>query len=880
MEHLWSRFRGVFGLVLAGLLVFSSSASSLAAAVYIPATIAGEAHQDRLGALGTIALSADGTTVSVAGSQTEDVRVFSWDGSALSQQGATISDGEVGSRRAVDLDDAGDSLAVGEPYSDLAGTNRGTVRVYDFDGANWNVRGSPVNGVEITYFGDSAQDQFGKAVALSGDGESFVASGFGSSVCSGSGGSKGSMKVFEWSGGSWAQRGSTIEGESCSVQLANASNAKNRVQISDDGDVIAATTESNTRIYGWDSGSSDWVQLGSSIPHSGQISLSDDGARIAIGVDTGAGFVRVYEYASGSWTLVGAQIDGETSGDNFWAVALDSDGDTLVVGADEASPRGEVSVLDWDGSTWTERFADMQGSSSVGYVNFGSAVDVSEDGRITAASDYRYDTYRGIVRLNAVGPFSLAYDLNGGDGGLPAGQEGDFGTSLTVSASEPNRTGYTFEGWSTTANGSLDYASGASFSVPLSNTTLYARWQAQPGASPIESSSSGQATSTVPNASAQVEAPDPNEVRQNRQPTPIALKSPLSLPNGSRTESKAQALVGGRLVDLTISTSELGATVFDIGGVQLSFRPAAGDAIASNSLDPSIAITASKMMDFEVGGLEPGSTVQVFFPLENGSFLSLADLTANLGGAVSVQVDTSRLDGPLPIPIGAHKIQFVALNSEGEQIVIEVPLQVVQPDPQALVPTFGGDSQSLGAGDREVVVNGVPLESSSFNTDSGFGIRGEGWQILFESDSASDDVSGYQLSLSDGLMGTVGGFKPATRIDLWLYSTPVLLGSSEIGLDGFANLLVDLESISVPSGLHTLQVQGVNLQGYIQIANLAVDIADPPSDSRLLEADSDLLISGLSSWISALLISLSLIGLVTTAALVKRSRDAQNRSQL
>ena len=49
------------------------------------------------------------------------------------------------------------------------------------------------------------------------------------------------------------------------------------------------------------------------------VSLSSDGTRVAIGAacndgnGNNAGHVRIYEYSSGSWTQLGADIDGEAT---------------------------------------------------------------------------------------------------------------------------------------------------------------------------------------------------------------------------------------------------------------------------------------------------------------------------------------------------------------------------------------------------------------------------------------------------------------------------------------------------------------------------------------------------------------------------------------
>ena len=44
--------------------------------------------------------------------------------------------------------------------------------------------------------------------------------------------------------------------------------------------------------------------------------------------------MRIYEYSSGSWTQLGADIDGEAAGDNSgYSVSLSSDGTRVAIGA-------------------------------------------------------------------------------------------------------------------------------------------------------------------------------------------------------------------------------------------------------------------------------------------------------------------------------------------------------------------------------------------------------------------------------------------------------------------------------------------------------------------------------------------------------------------
>jgi uncharacterized repeat protein (TIGR02543 family) len=72
--------------------------------------------------------------------------------------------------------------------------------------------------------------------------------------------------------------------------------------------------------------------------------------------------------------------------------------------------------------------------------------------------------------------FTLTYNANLGTA-APAAQLRNSGSVANLSSTAPTRTGYTFAGWDTAADGSgTDYAAGASFTMPGANTTLYARW--------------------------------------------------------------------------------------------------------------------------------------------------------------------------------------------------------------------------------------------------------------------------------------------------------------------------------------------------------------------------------------------------------------------
>ena len=295
--------------------------------------INGEAANDGSGY--SVAMSADGATVAIGarfngggGSGAGQVRVYALSGSTWTQRGSDIN-GEAASDFSgwsVAMSADGATVAIGAPNN-----NSGQVRVYSWNGSTWSQRGSDMDG-------EAAYDQSGVSVALSADG-TIVA--IGARYNSGSGSNAGQVRVYAWNGSTWTQRGSDIDGEA-------GDESGSSVAISSDGTTVAIGAPYNSgngfeagqaRIYIW-SGSS-WTQRGSDIDgeatgdRSGKpVALSADGATVAIGAPSNdsnsrssAGQVRVF-----TW-LVAPVITGVSPGDTSAAVAFtadDSGGSTIT----------------------------------------------------------------------------------------------------------------------------------------------------------------------------------------------------------------------------------------------------------------------------------------------------------------------------------------------------------------------------------------------------------------------------------------------------------------------------------------------------------------------------------------------------------------------
>lgn len=96
-----------------------------------------------------------------------------------------------------------------------------------------------------------------------------------------------------------------------------------------------------------------------------------------------------------------------------------------------------------------------------------------------AMDGYIYDTAHtatGTIAVGALPSYTVSYNANGGSG-APSAQTKWYGSTLKLSTATPTRAGYSFIGWSTANDSSVEYAAGANYTAN-SAVTLYAVWKA------------------------------------------------------------------------------------------------------------------------------------------------------------------------------------------------------------------------------------------------------------------------------------------------------------------------------------------------------------------------------------------------------------------
>lgn len=108
-------------------------------------------------------------------------------------------------------------------------------------------------------------------------------------------------------------------------------------------------------------------------------------------------------------------------------------------------------------------FKGWSTSSSGGNVEYASGANYTANASVTLYAVWSRITY------------SVKYNANGGSG-APSTQTKIYGTALTLSSTKPTRSGYDFQGWATSASGSVAYKAGANYTTNAA-VTLYAVWK-------------------------------------------------------------------------------------------------------------------------------------------------------------------------------------------------------------------------------------------------------------------------------------------------------------------------------------------------------------------------------------------------------------------
>ena len=282
------------------------------------ADLIGEASGD---AASSTSMSADGNTIIVGASFNDGIgadaghaRVYDWANGSWTQRSNDI-DGQVGgdlSGQSVSISSDGDTMVISSPGNDGNGSNSGSVRTFNWSGTAWVAKGNPIIG---EFAGDKSN-----SVSMSDDGNTLA---IGSSGNDGNGSDSGHVRIYTWNGTAWVQRGADINGEAAG-DLSGYS-----VALSDAGDTVAIGAPENdgngsnagqVRLYDWNG--TAWAQRGADLngeasgDRSGSsVSINSIGSTVVVGAPkndgngSDSGHAKVYDWPTTTTLVYTAGVD-------------------------------------------------------------------------------------------------------------------------------------------------------------------------------------------------------------------------------------------------------------------------------------------------------------------------------------------------------------------------------------------------------------------------------------------------------------------------------------------------------------------------------------------------------------------------------------------
>jgi|GEM_PF-877140 len=264
----------------------------------------------------------DANTVAIGSPSNDDngvdaghVRIFSWNGSEWIQKGEAIEGEAPGDAFgwSVSMPDP-NTVAIGTPYNDGAGTDAGHVRIFSWNGYAWIQKGQDIDGLgPYFYCGFSVSMPDANTVAIGSIGSDIANK------------DAGHVRIFSWNGSTWEQKGYTIVGTAAT----------------DNSGFSVSMPDANT------------VAIGA---------IYNDGAGI------GSGQVSIFTWDGNEWTQKGRDIYGEKEWDRAgWSVSM-PDPNTVAVGSRYSddlganSNSGHVRIFKWNGTDWIQKGKTLPGT--------------------------------------------------------------------------------------------------------------------------------------------------------------------------------------------------------------------------------------------------------------------------------------------------------------------------------------------------------------------------------------------------------------------------------------------------------------------------------------------------------------------------------------
>ena len=176
--------------------------------------------------------------------------------------------------------------------------------------------------------------------------------------------------------------------------------------------------------------------------------------------------------ANGTYYVWVKDVSGNASSMTVSVTKVDTTNPTASVTANSAT----VAKLTSSDNVGVSKY--YWGTSNPASTNVSWSTSLSSSTPTVSAAGTYYlgvQDAAGNLGTASIAAYSISYNANGGSG-APSSHIKLYGSTATLSSTVPTKTGYTFSGWNTNADGTgTSYAKGASY-TGNANVTLYAQW--------------------------------------------------------------------------------------------------------------------------------------------------------------------------------------------------------------------------------------------------------------------------------------------------------------------------------------------------------------------------------------------------------------------
>lgn len=327
------------------------------------------------------------------------------DGSWSQQTKLTVDDSGSGDRFGVSVAVSNDGTAAiigAERFDDQEDVESGLAYVFDASGGSWSQQ------AKLTVDDPVVGDNFGRAVAMSGDGTTVIVGAHQDGQTNSE--EPGVVYVFTVSDGSWDQQAELIADD------GDAGDRFGRaVAVSDDGTttLVGADLDENPNgelagsAYVFKATDGSWSQQTKLAADDGDtedafgwsVGVSGDGTTAIIGAQTDedpngekAGSAYIFESSDSSWSQQAklAASDGASGSLFGGSVAISGDGTTALVGAEKADrTKGSAYVFETSSGVWDQK-TKLTPDDRAKSAGFGGSVSVSGDGSTALVGDPAY----------------------------------------------------------------------------------------------------------------------------------------------------------------------------------------------------------------------------------------------------------------------------------------------------------------------------------------------------------------------------------------------------------------------------------------------------------------------------------------------------------